>query len=135
NDFWRHPRKKSRVESEPLRERSRRSRNGSLLAVPPALLKQVERHAVRAGELELGVGAALQQAERGVDIAARLAAGRTDALRGRLEIVHLEADMVEAAVGHTALGACGGVGLEVDERQVDRPVAQELGGAPGPFAA
>src|SRR5262245_24316003 len=98
----------------------------------PAGLGHVDGDAIRRGVLHLDVAGPvtiLPDAERLVDVVARLGPGVLKPLRDRLEALDLEADVMDAAPARTALHSGDRVVLEVEDRQVEVAVAQVV--APG----
>src|SRR3954452_22643767 len=91
----------------------------------PALLGNIEDHAVGVLVLQLEVRVFLGFAEREED----LAAAGLDALLRRLEIIDLEAEMMRADEIGGVLQARAYFALVLEERQVDDAVAQVNGGA------
>src|SRR5213078_3524121 len=92
----------------------------------PAGLGDVEHHVVRAAVLHLDVVLvlALAHAERFVDVVARLGPGGGKPLGDRLEVVHLEPDVMDAGEALAPLGPGHGVVLELEDGQVEIAVAQ-----------
>src|SRR6266550_3578840 len=87
----------------------------------PAGLGDVEHHIVRAAVLHLDVVLvlALAHAERFVDVVARLGPGGGEPLGDRLEVVHLEPDVMDAGEALAPLGPGHGVVLELEDGQVE----------------
>src|SRR5881628_675957 len=92
----------------------------------PAGLGDVEHHVVRAAVLHLDVVLvlALAHAERFVDVVARLGPGGGEPLGDRLEVVHLEPDVMDAGEALAPLGPGHGVVLELEDGQIEIAVAQ-----------
>src|ERR1700757_3843435 len=105
---------------KPARESSRPIRAPLLRRPGPALLGDVEEDAVGVLVLPLEVGVLLRLAEREEE----LAAGRLDALFRRLEIVHLEAEVMRANEAGGVLQARPRLALVREEREVDDAVAE-----------
>src|SRR5438552_5258626 len=93
----------------------------------PASLGDVDRHAVGTGVLHLDVTvpvAMLADSESLVDVVAGLGPGVLQPLGDRLQALDLEADVMDAAPARAALDSGDCVVLEVQDRQVEIPVAQ-----------
>src|SRR5579859_3351758 len=93
----------------------------------PAVLRDVEDHAVGILELALEIAVALV-----AEIEKELAAVRFDALLRLDEIVDLKAEMVGADEGFWILqvgGLAAGAGREIEQRQIDHAVAHVDGRA------
>src|SRR5262245_43392218 len=98
-------------------------------SLQPAGFGDVEHDVVGAGVLDLDVAvglAAAAEGERLVDVVAARGAGGRELVRDRLQALDLEAHVVDAAPCLAAVGAGGRVVLEVEDRQVDVTVAQEV---------
>src|SRR5215831_12605078 len=93
----------------------------------PPRLGHVHGHTVGAGVLHLDIGVppvSLSDTQRPVDVIARVGARRGQALGDRLQVLDLKAYVMDAAPALAALDPRDVVVLEVEDREVDVPIAQ-----------
>src|SRR5215203_5170634 len=101
--------------------------SGLLADLPDAGLAEVEEHTVGAAELQLALDVdGRVEAERFVDVVTRDRARRDHLVGSVTHVVDLEADVMEARERRAEFDTRGLVGLELEDREVDGAVAQDV---------